>query len=184
MLKQEIVPIPKAVSHFCAETLVDGALHAALHRGAKGLPPLVQQFDFQAILPLADYRTGGGSRLDSDSSVGGQTVFPASIKNGADTASKTAHRQGNRRNGEHQAALLRPVPNALCPEVLAWKRTAPVCLNVSDPVREIQTITVQFQHSTQGMSHADNAVSALHSCEKSKRPHDVRPQSGKRTVAQ
>ena len=34
------------------------------------------------------------------------------------------------------------------------------------------------------MSHADNAVGALHPCEKSKRPHDVRPQDGKWAVAQ
>ena len=73
MLKQEMVPVPEAVAHLRTEAFVDGALHAALHRSPEGLPPLVQQFNFQAILSLADYRTGGGPCLDSDASVGCQT---------------------------------------------------------------------------------------------------------------
>ena len=55
MLKQEIVSTPEAVAHLCAEALVDGALHAALHWGAEGLPPLVQQFNFQAVFPAGVY---------------------------------------------------------------------------------------------------------------------------------
>ena len=73
MLKQEMVPVPEAVAHLRTEALVDGALHATLYRSTEGLPPLVQQFNFQAILSLADYRTGGGPCLDSDASVGCQT---------------------------------------------------------------------------------------------------------------
>ena len=73
MLKQEMVPVQKEIAHLRAEALVDGALHAALYRSTEGLPLLVQQFNFQAILSLADYRTGGGPCLDSDASVGCQT---------------------------------------------------------------------------------------------------------------
>ena len=73
MLKQEMVPVQKEIAHLRAEALVDGALHAALYRSMEGLPLLVQQFNFQAILSLADYRTGGGPCLDSDASVGCQT---------------------------------------------------------------------------------------------------------------
>lgn len=184
MLKQEAVPVPEAVAHLRAEALVDGALHAALHRGTKGLPPFVQQLRLQAVLPLTDYRAVGGPRLDFDAPVGCQTVFPTSIKDRANTAGEAAHRQGDRRNCKHQATMLRAVPNALCPEVFGGKRAAPVCFDVSDPVGEIQTLAVQFQRSAQGMPHADDAVGALHSCEKSKRPHSVRPQSGKRTITQ
>ena len=101
MLKQEMVPVPEAVAYLRAKTLVDGALHAALHRSAERLPPLVQQFDFQAVLPMTDYRAGGGPSLDLDAQVGGQPVFPDSIKNGANTAGEAAHRQGNRRNCKH-----------------------------------------------------------------------------------
>ena len=73
MLKREVVPVPEAVTNLRTEALVDGALHAALYRSTEGLPLLVQQFNFQAILSLADYRTGGGPCLDSDASVGCQT---------------------------------------------------------------------------------------------------------------
>ena len=73
MLKQEMVPVPEAVAHLRAEALMNGALHAPLYRSTEGLPLLVQQFNFQAILSLADYRTGGGPCLDSDASVGCQT---------------------------------------------------------------------------------------------------------------
>ena len=64
MLKREVVPVPEAVTNLRTEALVDSALHAALHRSAERLPPLVQQFDFQAVLPLTDYRAGGGPSLD------------------------------------------------------------------------------------------------------------------------
>ena len=184
MLKQEMVSVPEAVTNLCAETLVDGALHAALYWSPEGLPPLVQQFYLQAILSLTDHRASGGPRLDFDAPIGGQAVFPATVQNGADAASEAAHRQGDRRNCKHQTAALWAVPNTLCPKVSVGKGAAPVCFNVSNPVGEIQTLAVQFQRSTQGMPHADDAVGALHSCEKSKRPHNVRPQSGKRTVAQ
>ena len=40
MLKQEMVSVPEAVTNLCAETLVDGALHAALYWSPEGLPPL------------------------------------------------------------------------------------------------------------------------------------------------
>ena len=163
---------------------MDGALHAALHRSPEGLPPLVQQFYFQAVLPLADHRTGGRPLFNFGAPVGCQAVFPATVQNRADTASETAHRQGDRRNCKHQTAGLRLTPDALRPKVPAGKGATPVCFDVSDPVGEIQTLAVQFQRSTQGMPHADDAVGALHSCEKSKRPHDVRPQSGKRIIVQ
>ena len=70
MLKQEIVSTPEAVAHLCAEALVDGALHAALYRSTEGLPPLVQQFYFQAVLPLTDHRTGGRPLFNFGASVG------------------------------------------------------------------------------------------------------------------
>ncbi len=111
-------------------------------------------------------------------------VFPATVQNRADTASEAAHRQWNRRDGEHQTAALRSGPNALRPEVLVGKGAAPVRLNVSDSIGEIQTLAVQFQRSSQRMPHADDAVGALHTREEPERPHDVRPQSGKWTVAQ
>ena len=79
MLKQKAVPVPETVAHLCAETLVDSALHAALHRSPERLPPFAQQLRLQAVLPLADHRAGGGPRLDSDASIGGQTVFLASV---------------------------------------------------------------------------------------------------------
>ena len=176
--------MPEAVARLRAEAFMNGALHAALHRSPEGLPPLIQQFDFQVVLPLTDHRTGGRPLVNFGAPVGGQAVFPAAVQYGADATGKAARRQGNRRNGEHQTAALRSGPNALCPEVFGGKRAAPVCFNVSNPVGEVQTLTVQFQRSTQGMTHTDDAVGALHSCEKSKRSHNVRPQSGKRTVAQ
>ena len=79
MLKQEVVPVPEAIAHLCAEALVDGALHTALHQSSEGLPPLVQQFYFQALLPLTDHRAGGRPRLDFDAPVGCQAVFPATV---------------------------------------------------------------------------------------------------------
>ena len=184
MLKREVVPVPEAVTNLRTEALVDSALHAALYWSPEGLPPLVQQFNFQAVFPLTDHRTGGRPLVNFGAPVGRQAVFPAAVQNRADTASEAAHRQGNRRNCKHKTAPLWPVPNTLCPKISAGKGTAPVCFDVSDPVGEIQTIAVQFQRSAQGMPHADDAVGALHSCEKSKRPHDVRPQSSKGAVAQ
>ena len=184
MLKQKVVPVPETVAHLRAETLVDGALHAALHRGPEGLPPFAQQLRLQAVLPLTDHRAGGGPRLDFDAPVGGQPVFPASIKKAADTAGEAAHRQRDRRNGKHQAAPLQPAPDALRPEVFGGKRAASVCFDVSDPVGEIQTLAVQFQRSTQRMPHADDAVGALHPREKSKWSHDVGPEDGKGAVVQ
>ena len=176
--------MPEAVAHLRTEAFVDGALHAALYWSPEGLPLLVQQFDFQVVLPLTDHRTGGRPLVNFGAPVGCQAVFPATVQNRADTAGEAAHRQGDRRNCKHQTAALRAVPNALRPEVFAGKRAALICFDVSDPVGEVQTLAVQLQRSTQGMPHADDAVGALHSCEKSKRPHNVRPQSGKRTVAQ
>ena len=175
--------MPEAIAHLRAEALVDGALHAALHRSPERLPPFTQQFRLQAVPPLTDHRAGGGPRLDLDSSVGGQPVFPPAIQNGADTAGEAAHRQGDRRDGKHQTTLIRSIPKALGPEVLAGKRVASVCFDVSDPVGEIQTLAVQFQRSTQRMPHADDAVGALHPGEETERLHDVRPQSSKRTIA-
>ena len=71
---------------------------------------------FSRTPPLTDGRAGGGPRLDTGPPVGGQAVFPALVQHGADTAGEAAHRQGNRRNGKHQTALLRPVPDALRPQ--------------------------------------------------------------------
>ena len=139
---------------------------------------------FRTVPPLTDHRAGGGPCLDLDSSVGGQPVFLTAIQNGADTAGEAAHRQRDRRNGKHQTAKLQPAPDALCPEVFAGKRTAPVCLNIPGSVREIQTLAVQFQRSTQGMPHADDAVDALHPGEETERTDDVRLEDSKGAVAQ
>ena len=176
--------MPEAIAHLRAEALVDGALHAALHRSPERLPPFVQQLRLQAVLPLTNHRTGGGPRLDSDAPVGCQTVFPASIKDRADAAGEAAHRQRNRRNGKHQTAPLRPVPKALDPEVLAGKRAAPVCLDIADSVGEIQALAVQLQRSLQRVPHADDAMRALHPGEEPERPHDVRLQGSKGTITQ
>lgn len=184
MLKQEAVPVPEAVAYLCAEALVDGALHAALHWSPERLPPFAQQFRLQAVPPLTDYRAGGGPRLDSDAPVGCQTVFPASIKDRADTAGEAAHRQGNCRDGKHQTAPLRPVPDTLRPEILAGKRAAPVRLDISGSAGEIQAFAVQFQRSLQRVPHADDAMRALHPGEEPERPHDVGSEDGKGTVAQ
>ena len=176
--------MPETVAHLRTEALVDGALHAALHRGAKGLPPFAQQLRLQTVPPLTDYRAGGGPRLDSDAPVGCQTVFPASIKDRTDTAGETAHRQRDRRNGEHQATLLRPIPKALRPEVLAGKGATPVHLDIADSVGETQALAVQLQCSLQGVPHADNAVGTLHPGEETERPHDVRPEDSKGAIVQ
>ena len=145
MLKQEAVPVPEAIAHLRAEALMDGALHAALYWSPEGLPPFAQQLRLQAVLPLTDHRAGGGPRLYFDAPVGGQTVFPATVQNGADTAGETAHRQRDRCDGKHQVAPLRSVPKALGPEVLAGKRAAPIHLDIAGSVREIQALAVQFQ---------------------------------------
>ena len=71
--------MPEAVLHLSGEALVDGALHAALHRSAERLPPLSQQLRLQAIPPLADHRAGGGARLNSGAPVGGQPVLPSAV---------------------------------------------------------------------------------------------------------
>lgn len=42
MLKQEAVPVPETIAHLRTETLMDGALHAPLHRGPERLLPFVQ----------------------------------------------------------------------------------------------------------------------------------------------
>ena len=78
--------MPEAVTHSGAKALVDGALHAALHRGADGAPPLIQQLYLQAVLPLADDCSGRGPFLDFGTPVSCQAVFPASVKNGTDAA--------------------------------------------------------------------------------------------------
>ena len=70
MLKQEAAPMPEAVAHLRAEALMNGALHAALHWGSKGLPPFIHQLRLQTVLSLADYRTGGGPRFNPDAPVG------------------------------------------------------------------------------------------------------------------
>ena len=70
MLKREVVPVPEAVTNLSTEALVDSALHAALYRSTEGLPPLVQQFYFQAVLPLTDHRTGGRPLFNFGASVG------------------------------------------------------------------------------------------------------------------
>lgn len=184
MLKQEAVPVPEAVAYLCAETLVDGALHAALHWSPERLPPFVQQFHFQAVLPLTDHRAAGGPRLDFDAPVGCQTVFPASIKDRADTAGETSQRQGDRRDGKHQTARFRPIPKALGPEVCAGKGAAPVCFDIPGSAGEIQALAVQFKRSAQRMAHADDAMRALHPGEEPERPHDVRLQGSKGTITQ
>ena len=176
--------MPEAVAHFGAKTFVDGTFHAAFHRSAEGLPPLVQQFHFQTVFPLADECSGGGPFLNSGTPVGCQTVFLAAVKNGADAADKTPHRQRNRRDGKHQTAPLWPIPDALSPEVHAGKGIAPVRLNISDSVGEVEALAVQIQCSTERMPHTDDAVGTLHSCKKPERPHDVGPEGGKRAVAQ
>ena len=154
--------MPEAVAHLRTEAFMNGALHVTLHRGAERLPPFAQQLRLQAVLPLTDHRAGGGPSLDSDVPVGCQAVFPTAIQNGTDTAGETAHRQRNCRDGKHQATLIRPIPKALGQEVLAWKGVAPVRLDIADSVGEIQALAVQLQRSTQRMSHADDAMRALH----------------------
>ena len=101
MLKQESVPVPEAVAHFRAETLVDGALHAALHRSTEGLPMFAQQRYLQAVFSLANHCAGGGPRLDFDATIGCQTVLPTTMEDGTDASGEAAHRQGNRRDGKH-----------------------------------------------------------------------------------
>ena len=184
MLKQEAVPVPEAVAHLRAEALVNGALHAALHRSLEGLPPFAQQLRPQAVLSLSDNRTGRGPRLDSDAPVGCQTVFSASAKNRADAAGEAVHRQRNRRDGKHQTARFRPIPKTLHPQVLAGKRAASIRLNIPGSTGEIQALAVQLQCSLQGVPHADDAVGALHSSEEPKRPHDVGPEDGKGAITQ
>ena len=176
--------MPEAVAYLRAETLVDGVLHTALHWDPERLPLFVQRFYLQAVLPLTDYRAGGGPRLDSDAPVGCWTVFPASIKDRADTAGETAHRQRDRRDGKHQTARFRPIPDALRPEVLAGKRAALVHLGIADSVREIQALAVQLQRSAQRMPYADDAVGALHPSEEPEQSHDVGPEDGKGAAAQ
>ena len=79
MLKQKAVPVPETVAHLCAETLVDSALHAALHWSPERLPPFAQQLRLQAVPPLTDHCAGGGPRLDFDAPVGRQAVFPTTV---------------------------------------------------------------------------------------------------------
>lgn len=123
---------------------------------------VIEKDGVQTVLSLADHRGRGGPRLDSGAPVSCQAVFPAAVKDGADTAGEASHRQGNCRDCQHQAAGLCPVPCALSPEVPAGKRTAPVRLDVSDPVGKIQGLAVQLQQSAQGVPHADDTVGALH----------------------
>ena len=65
MLKQEVFPVPEAVAHLRAEALVDGALHAALRRGAEGLEELTIAVasNWVGILVLAAAGTGVWSFL-------------------------------------------------------------------------------------------------------------------------
>ena len=183
-LKQEIVPVPETVAHLRAKALVDGALHATLHRGTERLPPFAQQLRLQVVLPLTDHRAGGGPRFNSDAPVGCQPVFLTAGKNRTDTAGEAAHRQRNCRDGKHQTALLRPIPKALSPKVLAWKGAASVCFNIPSTVGEIQALAVQFQCSIQGMAHTDDAMKALHPGKETERPHDVGLEDSKGAVAQ
>ena len=176
--------MPEAIAYLRAKALVDGPRHAALRRGPEDLPPLVQKFYFQAVLPLADYRGRGRPSFDSGAPISCQAVFPAAVKDGADTAGEASHGQGNRRDRKHQATTFRLVPYALGPEVLAGKGTAPVRLDISGPVGKIQGLAVQLQRSAQRVPHADNAVGALHPREKPERPHDVGLKGGKRAIAQ
>ena len=162
MLKQQVFPMPEAITHLRAEAFMNGPRHAALHRGPEGLPPFVQKLRFQAVLSLADHRSRGGPSLDSGAAISCQAVFPAAVKDGADTAGKASHGQGNCRGRKHQAAGLRAVPCALGPEVLTGKGTAPVRLDISNPVGKIQGFAVQLQRSAQRVPHADDAVGALH----------------------
>lgn len=184
VLEKEAVSVPETVAHLRAEAFMDSTLHTALHRSPKGLPPLAQHLCLQAVLPLADNRPGGGPCLDFDAPVGCQLVLLPVAEHGADAAGEAAHGQGDLRDGKHQTARFRPAPDALGPEVRSGKGTPSVRLDIPKTFGKVQALPVQFQGAAQGMSHADDTVSTLHSPEKPKGPHDVGAQGGEGAIAQ
>ena len=112
---------------------MNGAVHAALHRCMEGLALGLQQFRRQTVLPLADGQAGAVPFPDFGPPVGGQTVLPALVEDGADAAGKAAHRQGDGRRGEHQAGGTGVLPKALGPKVALRKRPPAVRLDIPRP---------------------------------------------------
>ena len=79
MLKQQVFPMPEAITHLRAEAFSNGAPHGALHRRLEGLAAGLLQLGNQAVAPLADGNHGGGPSLDFCAPVGGQAVLLAVI---------------------------------------------------------------------------------------------------------
>lgn len=79
VLEKKGLPMPEGIARWRAEAFVDGALHAALRRGAERLRPRLQQLHLEAVFALPDGGPGGRPFLDPGTPVRGQAVFPALV---------------------------------------------------------------------------------------------------------
>ena len=134
--EQKLPPAPKAIVYFCTQAFMDGAFHSSVHRGTKRLTVLFQYPYLQAVFPLADTCPRGRPCFNFSSPISRQPIFPAMVKDCANTAGKATHRQRNCCRRKHQAVIPCPVPAALCPKIGVRERPPAIGFKVSRPARK------------------------------------------------
>ena len=146
--------------------------HGSANRGAQGMPGLTMRSDCQdkAALPDDDFASPNFDCLGAQ--IGGKSVFFSVQKHNTDDSGEMKTAQRNICDGEHQ----RPIRvTALCPCVFAGKRMSPVAFHIADGIMEHIGRAIDGKHPIHRVTHAENAVSALHKGNIPKWPHNVIP---------
>ena len=100
-------------------------------------------------------------------------MFLSPVDHRTDTSGKSSFRQGNRRDGQHQARRLILIPCTLRPKICIRKRMSPVGFDINRSGRKIESLSIDVEYALQPVRHADDAMGTLHIRNQTERPHDV-----------
>ena len=144
--------------------------HGSTHRSTQGMPGLTLRSDCQskAALPDDDFIS-----IDFDclgTQIGGKAVFFSVQKHDADDAREVKTAQRDIPNGEHQRTVWK---TTLCPGVFAWEGISPVTFHIADGILEHIGRAIDGKYPIHRVTHAENAVPALHEGNIPKWPHNV-----------
>ena len=170
VVKKQFSVRPESIARPRAKAFMDRSLHGTRHRRSKRAAVSSRHFHLQPVFPLADHSAIPRPLLHSGSAVGCQSILPVPMNDRTDTSGKSNPRQRDRHDGQHQAGRLILLPRTLRPKIALRKRMPPVCFDIARSAREIEALSVDVENPFQPVSHADDAMGALHRRNEAERP--------------
>lgn len=131
------------------------------------------QLDQEGVFALAEPEDAVIALMDPDIPVGRQAVLAAPIADGTDAAGKMQFPYRYCCDGCHDGERKSIHFFTLQPHIFLREGVSPVSFDIACPFSEIHILPVQGQAAGDLVGHTDYAVSALHSGQILKRPHNI-----------